>query len=732
MNPEAALALVQRERDIFETANERKGQPRPSNLPTRTELLQSFQAAGKANEQDGLQEPYRIIVGHIYPPSTRPLAELEDIAIGDLCLETVHHGRRLVLRTIGHPKIEDGVINVVEDAHGNVDRLVVYHCGQDILRKDGLVAVKDPYYKIAVDGGCVIRVDHPGNIIVLHEGHEIVPKTLREAELDSLSVDGANMYKERGNKSYQKTDYSQAVRFYSRGLEICDAAATVKYDLRRNRAMANMYLGRHEAALEDAKAAVISTKDLNEKSKKLNGKAYYRAGCAAYQLERFASAASFFENVLELDPKDTEAQSQLRRTKARLDEQASGQYNLELITKKLRKDPKLRILDHASFTSKVEIKDASEKGRGLFATCDLEAGELVMCEKAFCVAGLEEKAEESRVINLLDSTMSIGTHALRLVKVLQKLLYSPKQAARFLELCDGDYQPRPSPALVDGVVPVDTFQVISALKANGFSCPSSASSITMDEEDEGSKCTGVWLISSAINHDCIGNVSRTFLGDMLLLRANRRISAGEELTMRYINPENTIEQFHEQLRRSWNFSCTCRLCTAEVNTPPYQRSIRASLLEQVIELQNENLVLEWSPPSMEIINQVEKLCKGIERTYNDSLFKALPRSMLHVVHLWLCMAYATQSMGDAMLDAARLVLRDLGFGISEHNGTLSVDKSNARLDASGIHAAMYAAQIEEAKGRGGIARQYEELAKELYLLFAGSMFGFAGLFPSVF
>ncbi len=45
---------------------------------------------------------------------------------------------------------------------------------------------------------------------------------------------------------------------------------------------------------------------------------------------------------------------------------------------------------------------------------------------------------------------------------------------------------------------------------------------------------------------------------------------------------------------------------------------------------------------------------------------------------------------------------------------------------------MYAAQIEEAKGQGGIARQYEELAKELYLLFAGSMFGFADLFPSIF
>lgn len=45
---------------------------------------------------------------------------------------------------------------------------------------------------------------------------------------------------------------------------------------------------------------------------------------------------------------------------------------------------------------------------------------------------------------------------------------------------------------------------------------------------------------------------------------------------------------------------------------------------------------------------------------------------------------------------------------------------------------MYAAQIEEAKGRGGIARQYEELAKELYLLFAGSMYNFAELFPSVF
>ncbi|KAF2215382.1 hypothetical protein CERZMDRAFT_36205 [Cercospora zeae-maydis SCOH1-5] len=732
MDLKTATALVRRQKDVFDTATERQGQPRPSDLPTRAELLETFQAVEKEHEQDSTQEPHPIIVTRIYPPCTKPLAELEDIAIDDLRLETVHYGKRLVLRTIGHPKNVDGVMNAVEDAHGTVDRLVVYYYGKEFLRKGQLVAVKEPFCRLSDNGGCMIRVDHPGNIIVLHESHEIVPKTLRHSELDSLTVDSAQMSKEKGNASYREADYAQAVWLYSEGLKACCAQDTIKYDLHRNRAMANIHLGRHESALQDAKAALIPTKIMSDDVKKMNGKAYYRAGRAAYHLERYASAASLFENVLELDPKDKDAHSQLRRTNARLDQQASGKYDFELMTRKISNENQPQVLDCASFTSNVEIKETAEKGRGLFATCDMEVGELVMCEKAFCVAGLEEEAVPNSIVNLQDNTIQTGTDAARLVKVLQKLLHSPRQADHFYELHDGGYQPRPSPTPVDGVVPVDTFQVIKSLQLNGFACSSLASSITTEGEDVHTRPTGVWLMSSALNHDCIGNVSRNFIGDVLLVRANRHISAGEELTMRYVSSIKRIVEFHNDLKTTWDFQCSCKLCVAELRVPPYQRNMRASNFKLVTALMEDHPVLDFHRPSMETIKEVEVLCNRIRSTYSETLFAKLPRTMLNAVDLWLCMAYATHSMGDAMLDTARVVLRDLGLGISEHEGSLSIDRTNARLDSSGINAGMYAAQIELAKGRDAIARQYEDLAKELYLLFAGSMHGFEDLFPSAF
>ncbi|USW52282.1 Putative SET domain, tetratricopeptide-like helical domain superfamily [Septoria linicola] len=549
---------------------------------------------------------------------------------------------------------------------------------------------------MAADGGCVIRVDHPSNIVVLHEYNILVPKNLQSADLDTLDIDAVKSHKSKGNAALaSKTD------------------DPIKYDLYRNRAMANLYLGRNEIALNDAKAAVVPAEKLTSELKKLNAKTFNRAGCAAYNLERFSAAAAFLERVLELTPNDNEARRELKRANARLDGSSSGSYDFEAMTRKLHSSATHR-LDHASFTSNVETRTMEDKGRGLFALRDMEAGELVMCEKAFCTAGFAEDA---------DATTSMVVKLGRLHNVT-----CPKGASRFLDLYDGGYKPKPTAELVDGVVAVDTYQVHSALDLNGFSCSSVASSVP--ETDEGARPTGVWLISSAINHCCIGNVSRTFVGDLLLLRANRHIQAGEEIVMRYQNPKTSIAEFHDTLQKTWGFTCECELCAAELKVPGYQRNIRASAINQVAALMEEHPVLEYSPPSLNVIGHVEQLRDQIQNTYSDILFKTLPKPALHMVHLWLCMAYATQGMSDAVLNTAQRVFRDLGLRLTEQQESIQVDKSKARLDMAAIHAAMYAAQIERMKGRTSVAQQYEDFGKEVYLLLCGSLYGFDESFAS--
>ena len=112
-------------------------------------------------------------------------------------------------------------------------------------------------------------------------------------------------------------------------------------------------------------------------------------------------------------------------------------------------------LDHASSTCNTVVRDTAGRGRGLFATRDIKAGELVLCEKAFCVAfETDEKTNRSVVLNFNLDSISIGSHATLVVRLVQKMLYNPLQAASFLQLYDGGYTPK-SGHVVDDITAVD-------------------------------------------------------------------------------------------------------------------------------------------------------------------------------------------------------------------------------------------------------------------------------------
>lgn len=153
--------------------------------------------------------------------------------------------------------------------------------------------------------------------------------------------------------------------------------------------------------------------------------------------------------------------------------------------------------------------------------------------------------------------------------------------------------------------------------------------------------------------------------------------------MRYKNPEDGIDEFQATLQKTWNFTCACALCQVELTVPGYQRNIRASLVEQASKLLEAHSVTEENVPTLELIKQVETLRNRIQHTYSDALFKKMPRSMLPDLDLWLCMAYATQGMGDAVLDMSQQVFKDLGLC---HIGGAQFERTNARFDIVAIHA----------------------------------------------
>ncbi len=70
--------------------------------------------------------------------------------------------------------------------------------------------------------------------------------------------------------------------------------------------------------------------------------------------------------------------------------------------------------------------------------------------------------------------------------------------------------------------------------------------------------------TARMNHDCRPNAMYYFDRKILVHRphASRRIYAGEEITVTYIDPLQTRLKRRDAIKRSWGFDCSCSLCSA--------------------------------------------------------------------------------------------------------------------------------------------------------------------------
>lgn len=216
------LALLQQQKDLIHTAAERRGQT-PTKRITRSELKYQY------GPQQGIPSDENVYkqtnIGEAYPPCTTPLTELKPITLRELRLETHHRGRVLVVRAFGHPVQFQAVQNAVEDEKRNVERLSVQFAdegleAEDVLPRDSVFAIKEPYYKMTVDGFPAIMVDHPSDILRLRENDKLVPDALQPS-LVELSIDDASSWKKKGNAAVKQKDWRTAIEAYSRGLEEC-------------------------------------------------------------------------------------------------------------------------------------------------------------------------------------------------------------------------------------------------------------------------------------------------------------------------------------------------------------------------------------------------------------------------------------------------------------------------------------------------------------------------------
>ena len=123
-----------------------------------------------------------------------------------------------LLCCIGEPLRTLSVDNIIEDKNGNVDRFALYNgdpkltSGQ-LLPKDMIIEIKEPFYRATAAGGYIIRIGHPSDLVQLRPLHGLVPIQLvpRLLELDEDAVS----WKRNGNATYSKKDCVSAVESYT-------------------------------------------------------------------------------------------------------------------------------------------------------------------------------------------------------------------------------------------------------------------------------------------------------------------------------------------------------------------------------------------------------------------------------------------------------------------------------------------------------------------------------------
>ncbi|OLN93218.1 SET and MYND domain-containing protein [Colletotrichum chlorophyti] len=585
-----------------------------------------------------------ITVGNTYPPCTVSLKNLRPMKLTDLRMETHHRGRSLtVKRASPVVTLTARSWTMVQDEAGETERLEVYlhksKYGEDILESASAFTIKEPYFTMTDQSEATLRIDHPSDLVCLESETATgdllsSPTACGYGEYENIAVaeESARNWKEMGNAALRQQDLKLAWDRYTKGLKLARQAfifetnPDLARDLHRNRAHVNLLLNRLDEAIFDAKAS-ISRKNDDQQSRDLNGKAFFRAGCAAYNQGEYYEAKSFFEEQQKLMPNDKSVNLQLRRVNARIREKETGAYDLKKLKAGISQPSQQ--MDVATFIRNTEIKDSTGRGRGLFATRNIPAGEIVICEKAFCV---ENQASTAITYDVRDKRIRVSPIGLT-ESITQKLLDNPSQIAKVMDLY-GDYQgdsnSRRISRTADGPI-VDSFRVHDIMSRNAFGGLCSQAG----KDGKTSKAnTGLWVWAAYINHSCVANTEKEYIGDVMILRAARPITAGEEIFISY-SESSDFDERQQALMTTWGFECDCALCTAERADNPATRKKRRELASEAEQFVEQ---VKWTDAKRLALTKAQRLARAIDGTYDAERYRGLPRVATQGIREWLVRA----------------------------------------------------------------------------------------------
>lgn len=209
--------------------------------------------------------------------------------------------------------------------------------------------------------------------------------------------------------------------------------------------------------------------------------------------------------------------------------------------------------------------------------------------------------------------------------------------------------------LVERIIAFNCFgSPVSSLNSHNAVCSPESPLPNNSKGEKAYHSCGIWTHASYINHCCISNARRAFIGNMMIIRASRDMEAGTEITFWYHIPDGQSPKDLDKRFQNWGFVCRCALCLDVRATEAVVFEKRRKLLEGL------KRVFVSPTMSRNEMERFERLLDVLNQTYTQPA-EAVPRIPLWDPQLALTRSYMDQNKMRKGIESAVKVLTSLGF-----------------------------------------------------------------------
>lgn len=399
-----------------------------------------------------------------------------------------------------------------------------------------------------------------------------IPTKYQRKELQAGST--AFDWKVCGNEHFSQKRFQDAIQAYTNGINDGKSSAKNKLDLLANRSAAYLALNKFKLGLIDAESVLLLDS--------AHIKCMFRKAKALFELAEYRNALNFLTSLSidTLPSTHTQIISDLIvKAKSLIAQSETGDYPWVNICQN-------QFDELADFVGPVIVKNTSTKGRGLFATDAIKAGQLILASKAFARVVVDRS--DGFFMNMCWNQKSDEKHlkdrsqTQLITEIVHILKENPEKCRELYNLYAGpEYNSHMEPIDDNHSYGIDVQRIEAICLYNQFG----SGNVGLVSDNEKERSCGLYLSPSYINHSCVdGNSVWYWKKDFLFVSAFHDIAKDEEILISYVPP---VKEKSQKALDKYGFLCDCRLCVRDRQDNSTVKIKRSNLISRLDAILNK-------------------------------------------------------------------------------------------------------------------------------------------------